>query len=255
MACEFTAPLAEALSPPRLNIARQSLVMSLNISLAAAMPAATALTGGVVPAAAAVQALAVQPRLATMAVTTDDATWLASVFDDVSTFCTAPLSACETSAPPAPLPTSLIDEVLAASDSALTTQSVFSPPLLKLPQPKAPSLASCDTEASITASFCCSGVALATDDTTATLRGSKPSNWLTVDSAWVTLPAVTPPLALVAADTAISENGVTVTEVLTLPAAAGTSRARIVKPAGSGWAWPVTSSACVVLAVAVILTT
>ena len=252
MACEFTAPLAEALSPPRLNIARQSLVMSLNISLAAAMPAATALTGGVVPAAAAVQALPVQPRLATMAVITEDATWLASVVDDASTFCTAPLRACETSAPAAPLPASLIDEALAAADSASTTQRVL---WSAVPQPKAPSLASCDTDASITASFCCSSVALATEDTTATLRGSKPSNWLTVDSAWVVLLAVTPPLALLAADTAISENGVTVAEVLMAPVAAGTSSARIVKPTGSGWAWPVTSSACVVLAVAVTLMT
>src|SRR3990167_9091432 len=136
LACRLAAPLEMAL--PRLNIADQSLFISANSSLAAAMAVAVLSTVGVVPVVAAVQ-LVVQARLATTVASADELTAPARS-GLASTVLTAPLSTAETSVAVLPLPLlSLIEVVEAAAPTATTTHWVLSP-ALPVPQPRSPLL-------------------------------------------------------------------------------------------------------------------
>ena len=116
-------------------------------------------------------------------------------------------------------------------------------------------LANCDTAVSITASFCSLAPVASATVLAATVVGSKPSSWLTADTACAALAAVKPPVALAAAATAISLNGVMLAIVVTEPAAVGVTNERITKPAGKGWLVWVTSSWWVVTALALTRTT
>ena len=246
-ASTLATPVATAAAPPRLNIDAQSLLISVNSSLAAVM--------AVAEAAGAATQLLVQPRLVTAAASVDESTVPARL-GVVSTVLTAALSAADTSPPAVDDSLKLLSEL--ALPSASTTHWVFSP-ALPVAQPMAPVLANCETAVSITArdcSFC--ELPVAEVLLTSTKRGSKPSNWLEVEIACVALAAVMPPLALAAAAAAISLNGVTVTVVVMAPLVAGTSKARIAKPTGRAWGGvpgPAASSACTVPALAVTLIT
>ena len=245
----LTAPVAMADTPPWLNIADQSLLISVNSSLAAAMALAVALgPGGGVPTGAAAQLLA-QARLAVTVVSRAKETF-SRTLSSSSTVPSAALSLADTSLLLLP---SLIESMLADAPSASTTQRVLAPATTPL-QPRSPFLAICDTAVSNTASFCSSAPAAVATVAAATALGLKPSNWVTVDSACAALAAVTPPLALAAAATAISLNGVMLALAVTLPALAGSTSARIAKPAGSACGVPLTSSAWVVLPSALALT-
>ena len=165
----------------------------------------------------------------------------------VSTVPSALLSAPETSTAAPPLPeASFSDEVLAEADSASTTQRVRAP-ASPSPQPSWPPDAICETAASMTAIFFSSSLWAEPTGRALTAVGSKPSSWLTVETACAVLPALMPPPARSAAATTISLNGVMLALVVTVPACDGVMTERIEKPAGSGCAVPVTSSRWVVL--------